>query len=292
MSLTATGNLAAGATYSWSLGNRRTATGAGPFNVIYTSGGSYTITLITTYASGCQTTSTATVFIGQSIVSCCPANIPASNLLGTVGTSTTLSGGGTYSGSYRVLGDLVLTNGNYTLNNATFYVEGVAGKAAIFTGGYQRNVSGSTITVGANATLTLDNSTLTAAGSTTDCPMWRGVVLDDRGQAPAGAPYQLVVQNNSVISHALCAVKAETSTPAYVLDHSTFAHNLTHVYDKAIHTGSQVSQIAHCTFSSDPAQMHLPYDQTSTSDKFYTYQALCLTPNGNYNNVLDVHDNT
>ena len=216
----------------------------------------------------------------------------STNTLGNARGVTTLSGGATYSGSYRVLGDLVLTNGTYTLTPGTsFYMTGRASKLLLANGGYQRQVMGSTITVGANASLILDGAALTSSGSTTGCPMWRGVVLDDGGQ-PTSAAYQLVVQNNSIISHALCAVKAETSTPAYVLDHSTFAHNLTHVYDKATHTGSQVSQIAHCTFSSDPAQMHLPYDETSASDRFFTYQALCLTPNGNYNNVLDVHDNT
>jgi hypothetical protein len=223
------------------------------------------------------------------------------NTLGGGRGVTTLSGGATYSGSYRVLGDLVLTNGTYTLTPGTsFYMSGVVSKTPLLSGGYQRTVSGSTITIGTNATLVLDNATLTASGSTTACPMWRGVVLNHQGQGPNGT-YRLVVQNNSTISHALCGIEVQddyggypVGATEYTLDNSTFANNLTHVRDNSTHTGNLLSRIANCTFNSDPAQMHLPYDQTSASDKFYTYQALLLTPNGLNNSqyVLDVHDNT
>jgi hypothetical protein len=286
--------VASNSTYDWDLGNGSTATGPGPITTSYSGAGPYTVTLTKITTSGllgCRSSTTETITPTQG-GGCCPSGIAAGNLLGAAGTTTTLPPG-TYSGSYRVLGDLLLTNGSYTLSSATFFIDGVASKTLV-NGSYQRTVAGSTITVGANATLTLDNSTLTAAGSGPGCPMWRGVVLNDGGQ-PSAATYQLVVQNNSVISHALCAVKAEGDVTAYRLDHSTFAHNLTHVYDKASHASSIVSVIANCTFASDPAKMHLPYDQTSATDLSYTYQALLLAPidratNSTY--VLDVHDNT
>jgi hypothetical protein len=231
---------------------------------------------------------------------CCPVGIAASNLLGAAGTLTTLSGGGTYSGSYRVLGDLLLTNGSYTLSNATFYIDGVASKTLV-NGGYQRTVTGSIITVGANATLTLDNSTLTAAGSGPGCPMWRGLVLDNGGQGTTTGNYRLSMRNSS-ISHALYGLMVADNYPTfpagdteYLLDHATFAYNWTHVYDNALHAGPMVSVIANCTFASDPAKMHLPYDQTSATDLSYTYQALFLAPSDlatNSTYVLDVHDNT
>jgi hypothetical protein len=213
---------------------------------------------------------------------CCPSGIAAGNLLGSAGTTTTVSGGGTYSGTYRVLGSLLLTNGSYRLTPGTiFYVDGQASKTP------QRTVAGATITVGANASLVLDGATLTASGSTTGCPMWRGVVLNHGGQGPGGT-YRLVVQNNSTISHALCGVSVAdvsngsyTGTSNYLLDHTTFANNLTHVSDDTYHPGTQPSLITNCTFSSDPAQMHFPYEENlATGDKYYSYEALRLLPRG------------
>jgi len=102
--------------------------------------------------------------------------------LGSGTGATTLSGGATYSGTYRVLGDLVLTNGTYTLTPGTaFYVNGQASKQTLLVGGYRRTVTGSTIKVGANATLVLDGATLTASGGSVNCPMWRGVFVDSYG---------------------------------------------------------------------------------------------------------------
>jgi hypothetical protein len=219
--------------------------------------------------------------------------------LGVAGQVTTLSGGGTYSGSYRVLGDLLLTNGTYTLRNATFYVDGVASKTLLVVGGFQRSVAGGTITLGANASLTLDNATLTASGGTTACPMWRGLVLDNGGQGPGGT-YRLVMQNNSTISHALCGIDMADNyggnmagTTAYLIDHSTFSHNLTHVRDNTVHTGSQPSLITNCLLESAPLQMHFPYNQTTPNDAYYTYQALAITPGGDFaSNAVEVRGNT
>ncbi len=113
--------------------------------------------------------------MGQASTNCPPpVSIPASHLLGAAGQTTTLSGGNSYAGDYQVLGDLVLTNGTYTLTpGTTFYVNGRATRIGAF-GTPIRRVSGSTITVGDKATLVLDNATLTASGSTTTCPMWPG----------------------------------------------------------------------------------------------------------------------
>jgi hypothetical protein len=177
----------ASVSYGWNLGNGTTATGPGPITVAYTGAGPYTVTLNTVCSRGnvaCSASTTETVLPNQG-GGCCPSGIAASNLLGSAGTTTTLAPG-TYSGTYRVLGDLLLTNGTYTLRNATFYVDGAASKTLTLSGGYQRTVSGSTITVGANATLTLDNSTLTASGSSATCPMWRGLVVNSNDQGPGG----------------------------------------------------------------------------------------------------------
>ena len=294
----------ASAYYDWNLGNGSTATGPGPITAIYTGAGPYTVTLTLTATSGnaaCSVSTTETVLPTQG-GGCCPSGIAASNLLGAVGRTTTISGGGTYSGAYRVLGSLVLTNGSYILTNATFYVDGAATKRPLAGGGFQRTVSGGTITLGANATLTLDNSTLTASGSGPACAMWRGLVLNNSGQGTTTGSYRLVMQNNSTISHALCGLTvadsyqvSQAGDTEYSIDHSAFAHNLTHINDRTTHIGPRLSVIASSTFESDPAQMHLPYDQTSATDLFYTYQALLLTPldnNQNRNYVLDVHDNT
>ncbi len=283
--------------YTWDLGNNSTAVGAGPITTTYTGSGPYTVTVITTFTNGnqtCQSTSAVSVTPNQGS-GCCPASVAASNLLGAAGTVTTLSGGGTYSGTYRVLGDLLLTNGSYTLTpGTTFYVDGQGSKSP------KRQVTGASITLGANASLTLDNATLTASGSGPSCPMWRGLVLSNGGQGPGGT-YRLVVRNNSTISHAWCGIdlQEEVSIPTgateYTIDNSTFAHNLTHVRDNSRHTGSLLSRIAGCSFSSNPAKMHYPYDATSASEEFYTYQALLLTPyygTNNSNSVLAVHDNT
>lgn len=198
-----------------------------------------------------------------------PAKAPT--VLSTADRLTTLSGGATYSGDYRVQGDLLLTNGTYITPNTTFYVDGAASKTPLAGGDYVRSVTSGTITVGRNATLVLDGATLTAAGSATSCPMWRGVVLDCARQGPSG-PYRLVVQNNSTISHALCAIRmkddAFAGTSSYRLDHSTFAHNLTHVYDNASHISPQPSFIASCLFVSVPDQMHFPYEQMAGWSQF------------------------
>jgi hypothetical protein len=220
--------------------------------------------------------------MGQALTFCRPYSAAAT--LGSANGATTFSGGATYRGTYQVLGDLVLTNGTYTLTPGTaFYISGRAGKQPIFNGGYQRVVTGSTITVGANATLVLDEATLTASGGTTGCPMWRGVVVDSNGQGPAG-PYRLVVQNHSTISHALCAISmadnTTTGATAYLLDQSTFSHNLTHVRDDAFHAGSQPSLITNCLFESDSQQMHYPYNQTTPNDAYYTYEAIVARPSG------------
>lgn len=199
-----------------------------------------------------------------------------------------------------MLGDLVLTNGTYTLTPGTaFYISGQASKNPIFTGGYQRVVTGSTITVGTNATLVLDEATLTAVGGTTGCSMWRGVVVDSNGQGPAG-PYRLVVQNHSVISHAQCAISmtdnTTTGATAYLLNQSTFSHNLTHVRDEAFHTGSQPSLITNCLFESEPQQMHFPYNQTTANDAYYTYEAIVARPgsggNPSASQAVEVRRNT
>jgi len=177
--------------------------------------------------------------------------------LGVAGQTTVLPPG-TYASSYRVVGDLLLTNGIYTFQGATFYVDGQASNRP-------RQVTGGTMTLGANASLTLDNATLTNSGSTPGCPMWRGLVLNHQGQGPGGT-YRLVMQNNSTISNALCGIAIDdisnngyTGTSNYLLDHVTFANNLTHVSDRTYHPGTQPSLITNCTFSSDPSQMHFPY---------------------------------
>lgn len=210
---------------------------------------------------------------------------------------------GTYTSTYRVVGNLLLTNGAYTFQGATFYVDGVASKTP------QRQVSGCTITLGANASLVLDGATLTASGSTTGCPMWRGLVLNHQSQGPGGT-YRLIMRNNSTISQALCGIDVDdsgngatgyTGTSNYWLDNSTFANNLTHVRDVTYHPSTQPSLITNCTFSSDPAQMHFPYEENpATGVKCYTYQALLLlptgvvpTPRGNLpSNAIEVRNNT
>lgn len=147
-----------------------------------------------------------------------------------------------------------------------------------------RRVSGSTITVGDNATLMLDGATLTASGSTTSGPMWRGVVVKGTGQGP-GATYRLVLQNNSALDHTLCASSLEDGpnggTIVYLLDQSAFDHNITHVRDVAVHTTGTTSFITNCTFDSDPAQTRFPYEQAGGS-QYYAYQALFLTPLGDF----------
>jgi hypothetical protein len=242
------------------------------------------VTLTKIYSAGllaCQSSTSETITPVQG-GGCCPTGIAAGNLLGAAGTTTILAPG-TYSGSYRVLGDLLLTNGSYALTPGTiFYVDGQASKSP------QRQVTGASITLGANASLVLDGATLTASGSTTACPMWRGLVLNHQSQGPNGT-YRLIMRNNSTISHALCAIDVEdsgngatgyTGTSNYLLDNSTFAHNLTHVRDVTYHPGTQPSLITNCTFNSEPAQMHFPYEEnTTTGDKYYTYQALLLLPN-------------
>ncbi|HET9506228.1 MAG TPA: hypothetical protein VFO93_22000, partial [Hymenobacter sp.] len=200
------------------------------------------------------------------------------------GQTTTLSGGNSYAGDYQVLGDLVLTNGTYTLTpGTTFYVNGRATRIGAF-GTPIRRVSGSTITVGDKATLVLDNATLTASGSTTTCPMWRGVVVKGIGAGP-GTTNRLVVQNGSAISHALCALSLEDGsnggTTAYVIERSAFAQNLTHVRDVAVHTAGTTSFIANCTFDSDPGQTRFPYEQAGGT-QYFAYQALYLTPVGDF----------
>ncbi len=139
--------VAGASSYSWNLGNGSTAAGPGPLTVVYAGAGPY-IVKVTTFTKGgttCQNTTSETVTPTQG-GGCCPSGIAAGNLLGNVGTTTVLPPG-TYSGTYRVLGNLLLTNGSYTLSNATFFVDGVASKTPV-RGGYQRTVSGSTITVG------------------------------------------------------------------------------------------------------------------------------------------------
>ena len=247
-------------TYDWNPGNGSTATGLGPITTFYSGAGPYTVTLTKTYTAGllgCRNSTSETITPTQG-GGCCPAGIAASNLLGSAATTTILPPG-TYSGSYRVLGDLLLTNGSYTLRNATFYVDGVASKTLV-RGGYQRTVSGNTITLGANATLTLDNSTLTAAGGGPGCPMWRGLVLDNGGQGATTGNYRLIMRNNSAISHALYGLLVADAYSAfpvgdteYLLDHATFAHNWTHVYDKTSHAGPMVSVIANCPGQDAPA---------------------------------------
>ncbi|RZL06547.1 MAG: hypothetical protein EOO62_18665, partial [Hymenobacter sp.] len=238
----------------------------------------------------------STVAVAQT---CVP--IRTLNVLGNRnGQPLTLSSGRTFGkGNYRVISDLVLTNGTCTLNpGAIFYVDGQAAKVPLPGGGYQRQVTGCTITVGANASLVLDGATTTASGS---CHMWRGVVLNNGGTGPAGT-YRLVMDNNSTISHALCGIDIEdlyggyaTGATEYIINNSTFANNLTHVRDNTSHNGPSFSVIANSTFNSDPAQMHFPYDHTSAADQFYTYQALLVTPrddaNHNFRYVLDVHHN-
>lgn len=223
-------------------------------------------------------------------------SIAASHLLGTTGQTTTLSGGVAYGGDYQVLGDLVLTNGTYTLTPGTvFYVNGRATRKSLF-GTPIRRVTGSTITVGDNATLVLDGATITASGSTTSCPMWRGIVLSAVGQGASG-PYRLVVQNNSTISHALCGIDMERNGPhpgneAYLIENSAFAHNITHVRDQMRHTSGTVSFITNCTFDSDPTQTRFPYEQAG-GRQYYAYQALYLTPTGDtFSHTVEVSGNT
>ncbi len=209
---------------------------------------------------------------------CAPAG--AATTLGLSGQTTTLPPG-TYTSTYRVLGDLLLTNGAYTFQGATFYVDGQATTTP------RRQVTGYTITLGANASLVLDGATLTASGSTTGCPMWRGLVLNDHSQGPGGT-YRLIMRNNSTISHALCGLDVDddgngltgySGTSSYLLTNSTFAHNLTHVRDVTHHPGSQLSFITSCAFNSDASQMHFPYQEDkATGNKYYTYQALLLLP--------------
>jgi len=69
-----------------------------------------------------------------------------------------------------------------------------------------------------------------------------------------------------------------TGATAYLLDQSTFSHNLTHVRDEAFHTGRQPSFITSCLFESAPQQMHFPYNQTTANDAYYTYEALVVRP--------------
>ena len=217
-----------------------------------------------------------------------PVNVPANNLLGTAGQMTTLSGGGTY----RVLGDLLymLTAGT------TFYIDGNASRQAIRGWGFSRSVAGSTITVGTNARLVLDGATLTAAGAVATCPIWRGVVLNSSigpattAQGISGSQAQLSAGNGSSISHAYCAVDVSRDnqtgdTPTYSLTGSAFANNLTHVRDLGYRSNSGYgrglpSLIQNCSFTSDPPQMHYPYDKTSAIAQLYTYQALQITPAG------------
>jgi hypothetical protein len=98
-------------TYTWNLGNGTTATGPGPITTVYTGAGPYTVTLTVTAPFGvCTSAFRVTPTQGGG---CCSAGIAASNLLGVAGNTTTLLPG-TYSGTYRVLGDPVLTNGVHT----------------------------------------------------------------------------------------------------------------------------------------------------------------------------------
>jgi len=221
--------------------------------------------------------------MGQASTNCPPpVSIPASHLLGAAGQTTTLSGSNSYVGTYT------LTPGT------VFYVNGRATRVS-FLGTPTRRVTGSTITVGDNATLVLDNATLTASGSTTTCPMWYGVVVKGTGPAP-GNTNRLVVQNNSAISHALCAISLENSstggTTDYLIDQSAFAQNITHVRDVASHTTGTTSFITNCTFDSDPSQTRFPYESAGGSE-YYACQALYLTPLGDFgSHAVEVTGNT
>ncbi|GAB2963825.1 hypothetical protein GCM10027048_36250 [Hymenobacter coalescens] len=223
----------------------------------------------TTAAPAVPTTYTLTVSAGGQAVQTYAWNVTplrsASTTLGSAGAPTTLNANGgtiTYSGNYRVLGELVLTNGIFELTPGTRFWMDIP---------LQPNGEPSRgIVVGANATLRLNNATIEAF--CTD--FWRGIQLD--GLSPNT---RLIMENNSTIADAKYGVLAEkpTTYPSYdtyySISNSTFRNNLTHVFDESAHLSAATSSvISGSSFVSTANQMLSPYSG------LHTYEALHLAP--------------
>lgn len=277
------------ATYTWNWGDGSpTVTGPSPVNHTYATAGPFTPMLTTQFntVGNCTVTSTTSVTpdLGRG---CCPGNIADDHLLGAVGQTVTLAGNHGFTGRYRVLGDLVLTDGAYELGpGTTFYVDGNARVKLVSSRPpyrYTRTVFGSGITVGANASLLLEGATITASGSSSACPMWRGIFVDNSTPVRAGQTYRLAMDNGCTISHASTGVQVgngynpQGNDAPYSIRRTSFTHNLRHFRDAGYNL-SVPSVVQYCTFDSDPAQMHMPY--TQSSGRFYTYEAIHVMPIG------------
>lgn len=114
--------------YHWSFpgGSPSTYTGYYPPLVNYGSSGSYTITMIMTSSSGVDTI-TKSITVADD---CCKHTYSTNNAstfsfeLGTVNDTMTYSGGGTFDGTYHVLGTIILKDGIYEVKDGTtFFVK-------------------------------------------------------------------------------------------------------------------------------------------------------------------------
>ncbi len=180
--------------------------------------------------------------------------------LGNYGSKTTYTGGGTFEGSYHVLGDIEFKEGHYTLRPGTvFYVEGAASGT---------NVTGSRITVGKNATLELNGATITAACEI----MWYGIELDVRDPGTEGV--EIYSHNNSAISNAQYGIVA--TVPSNPLDqprmisgvpsdryrlrvsNTRFYNNYQHIYLPRARSYYANNTISSNSFDCTPATMLSP----------------------------------
>lgn len=219
---------------------------------------------LTTTIGGRSTQSSVTVTVNN--------NVPASAVqLGNgPGTVRTYTGGMTLSGNYAASGDLLLTNGTYSMTPGTtvYFTDAPVGGQPV-----------GKIIVGPNATLNLDNATIRGG-----CNSWFGIVL-----SPIYPNTHLRIENNSVIKNAKYGVFADrwdnsTGTKydtQYTITDSQFENNWTHVYDESEHQMPASScSIVGCSFTSNAQQMLPPYNSAgpgSFSDQI-TYQALYINP--------------
>jgi hypothetical protein len=239
---------------------------------------------VTQAAPSVTTTYTLTTTIGgrsiQSSVTVTVNNIvPASAVqLGNgPGTLRTYTGGMTLSGNYAASGDLLLTNGTYTMTPGTtvYFNDAPVGGQPV-----------GKIIVGPNATLNLDNATIRGG-----CNSWFGIVLSQNYPNT-----HLRIENSSVIKNAKYGVFADrwdystvpTYDTQYTITDSQFENNWTHVYDESSHqTPASSCSIVGCSFTSNAQQMLPPYYSAvpgSFSDQI-TYQALFINPY-TYGNVF------
>ncbi|WP_165903755.1 right-handed parallel beta-helix repeat-containing protein [Hymenobacter gummosus] len=191
-------------------------------------------------------------------------------VLGSTTSVTTISGGATFSGTYHVVGELLLENGYFNVKPGTvFYIDGYGRTSPV------RRVTGLRIRLGKNATLHAEEAIFRAACNV----MWSGIVLDP------DEPGQVLELEESVVAHAYTGVYIPPSSELshYEINNTGFYYNYYHLFDEGKHDGAGPNP---CLLQSNllysEAQYMLgpfnTYVNTTPATWFYNYEAIHLNP--------------